>query len=222
MSGTGRTGEFTAGVEPAVLVTWASGSARNVADHLIRSVGLPAFGVAGDRVQVVNHCRECGSTGHGRLVLTGVPGDVTFHVNASYCPDVTLVAVTPAGAVGVDVERMDALSYYSVLDDVVQHPRERPTDDRSMALLWVRKESLLKATGRGLTVDPRQVQVATSEQCPELLSWEADEPPDAPVWMFDVDVSPDHVASVTVLAAERPHLVVRRAAEAASAHPATR
>lgn len=207
------------------LVLWSPDVGRATAHHLIRSIALPDFGIAGDGVRVVNHCRACGSTEHGRLALTGVPGDVTVHVSASYCADVTVVAVTLVGPVGVDVERADAMTSFVGFNEVVSHAAEKPGDYRSKAATWVRKESLLKATGLGMSVDPRRVQVTESDQSPRLVAWEADEPPGSPVWMDDVALSPDHVAAVTVLAAERPHLVVRRAAEAAaaaSARPATR
>jgi 4'-phosphopantetheinyl transferase len=130
-------------------------------------------------------------------------------VSISYAADVTVVALSAVGPVGVDVERCDAAEFLG-FDAVASHVQEEPDERGSQAILWVRKESLLKATGRGLAVDPRQIRVAAPGQPPELIQWDAADPPDRPVWMRDVEITSAHVAAVTVLAEERPELVVRR------------
>jgi len=135
------------------------------------------------------------------------------NLSISYAEDLTLVALTQAGAVGVDVERVEATVSFTDFDAVVAHEQERGTEIHSRTITWVRKESLLKATGRGLTVDPRQIQLTAPDEPPDLMAWSASDPPAGPVWMQDVEISSRHVAAVTVLTAvERPLLVIRRVA----------
>ena len=135
-------------------------------------------------------------------------------MSISYAEDVTVVALTEAGPVGVDVERRDAADFPG-FDAVAAHAQEELDEVRPRTITWVRKESLLKATGHGLAVDPRRIRVAAPSQPAELIQWDAADPPDGPVWMQDVEITSAHVAAVTVLAQERPELVVRRADPAA-------
>ena len=72
---------------------------------------------------------------------------------------------------------------------------------------WVRKESIVKATGHGLMIDPDLIDVAPPGSAPALLAWPAEEPLDSPVWMFDVECPDGYVAAATVLSDLQPHLV---------------
>jgi 4'-phosphopantetheinyl transferase len=167
------------------------------------------MGLPSDGARVVNHCRACGSTEHGRPAVTPVPGRATPQVSISYAEDATVVALSGVGPVGVDVERRAAAAFRG-FDSVASYAQEEHDETGSQAITWVRKESLLKATGHGLAVDPRRIRIAGPSQPPELIQWDAADPPDGPVWMQDVEITSAHVATVTVLAEERPELVVRK------------
>lgn len=199
------------GSRPLVTVVWSPGVGRDLAHRLIEHEGLPTFGVRVGEASVTNHCAVCGSSEHGRPALTPLRGLVTPQVSISYAHDLTMVALTEAGPVGVDVERIDATESFTRFDTVVMHEDERTTEMRSRTMTWVRKESLLKATGLGLRVDPRQIRLSEPDESPELITWSAPDGPGRPVWMYDVEVASEHVAAVTVLGvAERPPLAVRR------------
>jgi len=201
---------------PSVTVVWLPGVGRDLAHRLIECEGLPTFGADVGEASVTNHCAVCGSSEHGRPALTPLQGRATPHVSISYAQDLTMVALTEAGPVGVDVERIDATESFTHFDAVVTHEDERTTEMRSRTVTWVRKESLLKATGLGLRVDPRLIRLSEPDESPELITWAAPDRPDGPVWMCDVEVTTEHVAAITVLgAAERPPLAVRRAELAA-------
>lgn len=119
----------------------------------------------------------------------------------------TVVAVCGAGPVGVDVEA-DGAADLPGFDRVALHPGEHSTAGNTV--LWVRKESVLKATGHGLRVEPSQLRVTAPDEPAALVEWHG---PGAPptAWMYDVQTAPGHVAAVTVLAPRRPELVVRAA-----------
>ena len=193
----------------SVVVMWSLGVGRERAHRLIGCEGLPSLGLAGDGARVINHCGFCGSTEHGRPLLTSTPGVVMPHVSISYAEDLTVVALTRSGPVGIDVERCDAASFPG-FDAVAAHEQESFHDARARTITWTRKESLLKATGQGLTVDPRRILLTEPDQPPRLVDWTAVDPPDTSVWMQDVEVTSAHVATVTVLSEVRPELVVRR------------
>lgn len=199
-------------------MAWARGSARPLALHLVVQQARRRFGVDDPDLDLVRRCRSCGSSRHGRPVLVprgyrapetaGLP-----HVSLSRTADLTVVALTDAGPVGVDVERSDAASFPG-FDLVCLHPEERPADDRERTITWVRKEALLKAVGRGLVVEPSTLRLTEAAEAPALLAWTAPGPPDTPVWLEDLALPDDHVGAVAVLAERRPELVLTPAAEA--------
>lgn len=190
----------------ALLVRWGPATHASVARRLIGEALLD-FGPTAGNTRLARHCRRCGSTGHGRPVLVPQrPGDLTPHVSISRAADLTVVAVTDAGPVGVDVE-------------VTQATRQAGFDP----ITWVRTESLVKATGHGFGVDPGHVRLTESHQPPGLVRWTGAEPPAGPVWMFDLVITPAHVAAVTVLAERSPSPpTVRRADPEGRPRPASR
>lgn len=177
---------------------------------MICGEGLRRLGVPGRGAHVTNHCGLCGSATHGRPLLSPIPGILVPHVSISYAADLTVVALTEAGGVGVDVERSDAASFPS-FDAVVAHKNEGLRSGPTETITWVRKESLLKATGRGLTVDPRLILLTEPGESPALVEWAAPHPPQTSVWMLDVETTSKHVTAVTVLSEDQPEIVARRA-----------
>lgn len=208
-----RTG--SGGEGSTVTVVWSLGTGPELTGRLLREAVRPRDRDRGE-LRLTHHCSACGSTEHGRPVLSAESGDGPF-VSISRAGPVTVVAACGAGPVGVDVEA-DGAADFAGFDRVALHPGEQPTTNRTV--VWVRKESVLKATGHGLRVEPSRLRVSGPDQPAALLAWDG---PGAPsvAWMYDVRTAPGHVAAVTVLAQRRPALVVK-AARAARASTTTR
>lgn len=188
-------------------------TSREERDALLREAVARFCEVSPADVSVGRLCPACGGSEHGRpYALT--PGSPP-QVSVSRTGDVVLVAVADDGPVGVDVEHLDTAGGWDRLDGVLLHPAEAPVTDRDRAVLWVRKEALLKATGRGLAVRPDLVRVTASDEEPRLLAWQAPDTP-AAVRMYDVDVDAGLVACVAVLSAGPHRLVVHPAGPAAT------
>lgn len=147
------------------MVTWLPAAEAN--DRALERLAATFAGV--DDVRVVRACRSCGSDRHGKPQVVGAP----VHVSLSRAAGLAVVAVTDAGPVGVDVE-----------------PTASTTREVDVAT-WVRKESIVKATGHGLMVDPDSIDVTA---------------PGPPVWMFDLVCPEGFVAVATVLSDVRPRL----------------
>ena len=197
--------------------TGAPAPARADADDLLRRVVGEFCMVDVSDVTVDRMCPGCASSLHGRPVVTvgGRPGP---HVSISRAGDLICVAVTSTGPVGVDVERTGAAAFGDFAT-VGLHRLERSAGPHEQTVTWVRKESLVKATGAGLRVDLRQVRLTEPAVPPALLAWDAPHPPSAPVRMRDV-VGPDgYVLAVSVLTALEPQLTVVAAEEGAPAQP---
>lgn len=200
----------SASEDQPVTVAWAFGDEPELTARLIQeataSGGPPSPGW-----RLTHLCPACSSTEHGRPVLSaeGEPGRGPF-VSLSRAGRLTVVAVCELGPVGVDVEADEAADFPG-FDRVALHPGEHSTTGNTV--VWVRKESVLKATGHGLRVEPSHVWVSAPDEAAALVEWNG--PGGLPTtWMYDVTTAPGHVAAVTVLAARRPALVVRAAREA--------
>lgn len=183
-----------------LVVRWCRGAEPALAGELIRAEAARRFAVAPGSVRLVHHCPRCGSSRHGRPALAPAAGPTPPQVSISRAEGLTVVALTDAGPVGVDVERSDAAAFGG-FDAVGTHRRERPGSTRDRTVRWVRKESLLKATGDGLAVDPTRIRLTGADRGPALLGWDGPGAPTGPVWMADLSIGPGYVAAVTVLAA---------------------
>jgi 4'-phosphopantetheinyl transferase len=113
-----------------------------------------------DRLTVVHACRTCGSDRHGKTRVVMPPGEAPVFVSLARSRGRAVVAVTAAGEIGVDIEAMVP----DGPDDLVE---------------WVRTESLVKASGHGLTIDPSTL--------------------DMPRRTVDLEAPDGFVAAVTVL-----------------------
>jgi len=116
-----------------------------------RLLGRPA--------RIEHHCQNCGATDHGQPRVDGA------FVSLSRAGGLVAVAVSLAGAVGVDIETVARVSA-SGFDDVAFTDRElaairaAENPDELRARFWTTKEAVLKARGTGLRTDPRLVDAS--------------------------------------------------------------
>ncbi len=184
----------------------------DVAYGILRAEVARLLGSAAGEVVVAHRCPHCGSADHGRPLVVLPDGRRPPHVSIGRTRGLTVVAVSEAGSVGVDVEPVGAASFDG-FDDVALHPAERAATAGERTRSWVRKEALLKATGAGLRTDPREVRVDADFV---LLA------DGTTAWLRDVDAGTgDWVVAVAVVCAEPPRLSVR-AAPAATGGGASR
>jgi 4'-phosphopantetheinyl transferase len=182
-----------------------SSPARFITAHaLLRTVVGERLGTAPTAVRFDRACATCGSHSHGKPVVAGHP---EVFVSLSYSGDMAVVALTGVGEAGVDIEEV-ADTDFDGFATVTLAVEELPAMDAvtaedlplARARVWARKEAVLKATGHGLVVDPREVVVTGPLEKAELVEWRGDQPLPSPVRILDVDLGdPDHTAAVAVL-----------------------
>src|SRR5690606_38644752 len=133
-----------------------------------------------------------------------LPAHPDLHFNLSHSGSIMALAVTRAGPVGVDVERIDASRSMEELVARNFAPGEQaaflalPEGERTDAFfeIWTRKEAFLKVTGEGLFrgLDSFEVTVASAA----ALRVVDGRPPGARWWMRDVPVPGGYRGAVVV------------------------
>jgi 4'-phosphopantetheinyl transferase len=167
---------------------------RQPAHELLRAEAAIFHDVPASHLVVVHECPRCGSSEHGRPRLMPTAAlRRPASVSVSRAGGLSMVAVTDAGPVGVDVE-VEGAADFPGFDTVALHPSERASSEPDRTRAWVRKEALLKAYGLGLGVDPSDVALDDEG----LAAWDSGHRSPGTVWLRDLDV-PGHVASVVVL-----------------------
>lgn len=149
-------------------VTWHA----SIDDIDLARVVADLADIVPDAVRIVRSCRSCGSDQHGKPHVIAPTAAMPLHVSVSRSDGLTVVAVTDVGPVGVDVEAIQG-------EDLMS---------------WVRTESLVKATGHGLTIDPDDI---------------ADDR-----WTADLDAPDGYVGAVTILSTTPPSTITNPAAPA--------
>jgi 4'-phosphopantetheinyl transferase len=95
----------------------------------------------------------------GKPMLGGTTAGGSLQFNLAHTHDLALVAVTRGCDIGVDVERLRAVSHLESIARRYFHPSEvseilkAPVESRNEAFLrcWTAKEAVIKAVGTGLT-----------------------------------------------------------------------
>ena len=169
--------------------------ARYVAAHaLLRLVLADRRQVPVADIEVAVHCARCGSDQHGKPFVTGGADEFSL----SHAGDRVVVAVGDA-PLGIDVELLTAVGFAG-FDAVALAPDEPvPASDRARAVLWTRKEAVLKATGLGLTTDPTTLRVSAADRSPRLLAWPGGPVAPGDVRLYDLDLGPGHAAALAVV-----------------------
>lgn len=162
---------------------------------LLRQMVAAASGVPAGQVQVDRTCPRCGRA-HGRPRLPGLGLDASI----THCGDLAGVAVSSAGAVGLDIEPVEP-DRVGRLGSRLLAPGERAAGPADLLRYWTRKEAVVKATGEGIGIGLSRIVVSPPHQAPRLLSYPGR--PNLSMRLADLRGRPGHLASAAVVT-DRP------------------
>lgn len=172
---------------------------------LARRLVAISLDVAPLEAPIVRDCARCAKP-HGRPVVYAATKDgATVQVSATHSRGLVGVALSTSGAVGLDVEDLQARgpavwpTVWRVLGrpTIPEGPEGRPETARTAATAWVRTEAVLKATGQGLAVSSRSVDITTGEG-PRVIRWPWGDPTGR-VSLFDLNPGQRYVAALAVI-----------------------
>ena len=155
-------------------------------------------------VAIERHCVRCGSGDHGKPRLADMSAGI--HFSLAHSGAHVVVAVSRAGAVGIDVEALRPNMDYRPLvrktltaDEAVafQADGARPHD---FLRTWVRKEAVTKAVGTGIATPFHTFAVGEPAKLATLLTWPDDPSLVDRTTLLDLPGDPDRPAAVAVLA----------------------
>jgi len=138
---------------------------------LTLAAAASALGVDRSALVAGRRCPECGSADHGQPFVEFADGRTSgCWVSLARSEGFEAAAVRLDGPVGIDIESRTAVAQHPVAATLL-HPAEAEEfqlldatqADARLASLWVAKEALLKATGYGLRVDPRGIQLRVDD-----------------------------------------------------------
>ncbi len=158
--------------------------------RLLRELVASLASVDPAEVSIGARCPVCGGR-HGRPAVVAPQAATPLQLSLAHTDSLVVAAAAWDHAVGVDVERADAV-----------HTAER---DRAIASVagasgdnalahWTRVEAVLKADGRGLRIDPRTVRVTGTGEVVEARIDDAD----ARYELAELDLGPGYAATVAV------------------------
>ncbi|MBB4912590.1 4'-phosphopantetheinyl transferase family protein [Actinophytocola algeriensis] len=180
---------------------------------LIRGVAAAELGKQPRDITIDSSCFDCGKP-HGKPKVEGI------EVSISHSGDWVALAVTDNAPVGVDVEEVrdaeiDGLAGIAFSPAELATFESVPRADRTGAFFtyWSRKEAVVKATGKGMTVPMSKLTLTAHDQPPRVVASDAAEVDVATVHMADLTPGDGYRASVAVFGGEAPAVTERDAAD---------
>lgn len=177
---------------------------------LMRRLVACSVDVAPLGARIVRRCPRC-ATPHGRPVVADLTRDgQTLHVSATHSGGLVGVALSTSGPVGLDLEDLQARGpgAWAAVWRVLGRPdvpgaAAGPEAAREAAAAWVRTEALLKATGQGLEVSPREVDISAGAE-PVVTRWPWGDPLGR-VSVFDLSPGGRYAAALAAIHDEPGH-----------------
>ncbi len=130
----------------------------------------------------------------------------TIGVSVAHCGDIVLVATSWHAEVGIDVERIVRGRRSDTLRRWLpgsEEPRGGWDPDR-MTTSWVRREAVLKATGRGLTVARPSLRLTRADEPARVIATRAPLPPASACALADLNAPDGYRAAVAGITARSP------------------
>jgi 4'-phosphopantetheinyl transferase len=178
---------------------------------LIRGVAAAELGVSPKDVTIDASCFDCGKP-HGKPKVDGL------EVSISHSGDWVALALTEVTPVGVDVEEVrdaevDGLAGIAFSPAELTIFEQVPAADKKAAFFtyWSRKEAVVKATGKGMSVAMSKLTLSGHDEPPRVVSSRAPEVDIASVHMVDLDAGSGYRACVAVFGTDEPKVTERDA-----------
>ncbi len=172
---------------------------------LVRMIAGERLGVAPEQVVLDASCYDCGKPhGKPRVVAPGAP-----EMSVSHSGSLVALAVVDGPPVGIDVEQIRTaevgeLARLTFSDEERAVFDALPAGERQGAFFtyWARKEAVVKATGRGMSIALSKLTLSAHDAPPRVLASGSPEVDPPGVRMADLRPGHDYRASVAVLADE--------------------
>jgi 4'-phosphopantetheinyl transferase len=176
---------------------------------LIRGVAAAALDVSPGSVTLDSSCFDCGKP-HGKPRIVGS----SLEVSVSHSGEWVALAVASGTPVGVDVEEVrgtdvDGLAGICFSPAELTVFQSLPPEERQGAFFtyWARKEAVLKATGKGMSVVMSKLTLTGHDEAPRVVVSEASEVDVAAAQMSDLDRGARYRACVAVFADTSPKVI---------------
>jgi 4'-phosphopantetheinyl transferase len=172
---------------------------------LIRAIAGRRLSVEPERVVLDASCYECGKPhGKPRVVAENPP-----EVSISHSGSLVALAVVAGAPVGIDVEQIRAAEVDELARMVISAPERADfaalaDNDRQAGFFtyWSRKEAVVKAAGKGMSIPMTKLTLSAPDAPPRLLASESSEVDPARVHLADLRPGHDYRACVAVLGTE--------------------
>lgn len=152
---------------------------------------------------------------NGKPALAAMPDGKQWQFNVSHSHGLMLVAVTRRRQIGVDIERVRAVTNMAQIAQRICSPRERailaacPPNEKHAAFFrcWTGKEAYVKAVGDGLVQPLDQVEVVPAAEGSRIHVHNNERPQPDVCWSLQaLDAAPGYMAA---LVAQGPPARVR-------------
>ena len=124
------------------------------------------------------HAIQFGAGAHGKPYIDQPASAPPVHFNLSHSHRSAVIAVTGAGPIGIDMEHIRlnvahdeiARRYFSPKEQEWLESRPENERKRDFFRLWVLKEALIKADGRGLSMTLAAAEIGFMDNCPRVAA----------------------------------------------------
>lgn len=139
---------------------------------------------------------------HGKPYLDH---DTDLQFNLSHTRGAALLAFARGAEIGIDIENITrhtdldgvARKVFTEREQATLSPLEAESKSRQFFRLWTAKEAFLKATGRGLSLDPASIETQLPDKSLPLGSFKCDlEPATASLSLQKIDLDPPFSAAL--------------------------
>jgi 4'-phosphopantetheinyl transferase len=165
---------------------------------LLRLLAGQRLGRPAADVSIQRGCPTCGRP-HGKPRLPA-----PLQASVSHSGQRIGVAMAVHDPVGLDVEMIDEQIHDALVEHVLgfdERASLNQSNDRRALFTryWARKEAVLKCTGDGLRIDPRELQSSAPHAPAELITWAGREELIAKLRLVDLRVEGGYEAALAVL-----------------------
>jgi len=161
---------------------WEDRHAHLIGKVLLRH-GLTEFGINTKKLNTINY------TSFGRPYL-----NAPIDFNISHSGEMVVCALSNENKIGIDIEKIDTTINVSDFDSIFsadewQYLKNAYFNHRVFFKLWVRKESIVKAIGEGITMPLNQINILPESVVVKNKHWS----------LFEFLLDPDYCFCLTTV-----------------------